>query len=48
MDDLKHEAYKKEMYTYEERTEHKGILPAAQRLKQYKIKTIRRPPQSAV
>lgn len=36
------------MFEEEERTEHKGILPANQRIKQYKIKTIKRNLPSAM
>jgi len=33
MDDVKHQKYKREMFLDEQRTEHKGILPAQQRIK---------------
>ena len=42
MDDEKHDRYMREMFYHEERTEHKGILPARDRIKQYKTKNIRR------
>lgn len=42
MDDDNHDRYMKEMFYNEERTEHKGILPARDRIKQYKTKTLRR------
>lgn len=42
MDDEKHEAYMREMFEHEERTEHKGIMPARDRIRQYKTKHIRR------
>ena len=51
MDDEKHDKYMKDMYHYEERTEHKGILPAKERIKQYKIQKIKKPwpvPKSGV
>jgi hypothetical protein len=35
------------MFKDAERTEHKGILPAFQRIKQYRIKTIKRNMPSA-
>ena len=44
MDDEAHDRYMKEMfeadegYYYPERTDHKGILPAKDRIKQYKVK----------
>lgn len=42
MDDENHDRYMREMFYNEERTEHKGILPARDRIKQYKTKNIRR------
>lgn len=42
MDDEKHEQYMREIFEAEERTDHKGILPAKDRIKQYKTKAIRR------
>jgi hypothetical protein len=42
MDDEIHDRYIREMFEEGERTEHKGILPARDRIKQYKTKNIRR------
>lgn len=42
MDDENHDKYMREMFYNEERTEHKGVLPARDRIKQYKTKNIRR------
>lgn len=42
MDDDNHDKYMREMFYNEERTEHKGILPARDRIRQYKTKNIRR------
>ncbi len=51
-DDEQHDKYLKDMFYNEERTEHKGILPARERIKQYKTKVIRRqqglPPRSSL
>lgn len=52
-EDLRHQAMK-EMFDYEERTEHKGILPAKDRILNYKTKAIKRqafealPPKSSL
>lgn len=49
MDDDKHDKYMREMFQFpEERTEHKGIIPARERIKQYKCKNIRRNLPSAL
>ena len=48
MDDDKHDKYLRDMFYYEERTEHKGIIPARERIKQYKTKNIRRNLPSAL
>ena len=42
MDDDKHDRKLRDMFRYDERTEHKGIIPARERIKQYKTKNIRR------
>lgn len=42
MDDERHDRYMKDLFEDGERTEHKGILPARDRIKQYKTKNIRR------
>ena len=42
MDDEQHEKYMKKMFYNEERTEHNGILPAKDRIKQYKTKSIKK------
>ena len=42
MDDENHDRYMRDMFYNEERTEHKGILPARDRIRQYKTKNIRR------
>ena len=42
MDDVNHDLYMKDLFYNLERTEHKGILPARDRIKQYKVKNIRR------
>lgn len=42
IDDEKHEQYMREIFKADERTDHKGILPAKDRIKQYKTKAIRR------
>lgn len=42
MDDEKHDKYMKMLFEEQERTEIKGILPARDRIKQYKTKSIRR------
>ena len=44
MDDDLHDKYLRDMFYYlpVERTEHKGIIPARERIKQYKTKSIRR------
>jgi hypothetical protein len=48
MDDDKHDRKLRDMFLYEERTEHKGIIPARERIKQYKTKNIRRNLPSAI
>ena len=48
MDDDKHDKMLRAMFEYEERTEHKGIVPARERIKQYKTRTIRRNLPSAL
>lgn len=48
MDDDKHDKMLRAMFEYDERTEHKGIIPARERIKQYKTKTIRRNLPSAL
>ena len=49
MDDDKHDRKLRDMFLYPpERTEHKGIIPARERIKQYKTKTIRRNLPSAL
>lgn len=48
MDDDKHDKYLRDMFAWEERTEHKGIIPARERIKQYKTKNIRRNLPSAL
>ena len=48
MDDDNHDKYLRAMFEYYERTEHKGIIPARDRIKQYKTKTIRRNLPSAL
>ena len=49
MDEAKHQQYKRDMFTnLEERTEHLGIPPANIRIKQYKVRTIKRNIPSAV
>jgi hypothetical protein len=48
MDDEQHDRYMREMFYNEERTEHKGVLPARERIKQYKTKSIRRNITTAV
>ena len=42
MDNDAHDKYMRDMFYYDERTEHKGIIPARERIKQYKTKNIRR------
>lgn len=42
MDDEKHEEYMRAIFEGEERTDHKGILPAKDRIRHYKTKNIRR------
>lgn len=42
LDDERHEQYMREIFEAEERTDHKGILPAKDRIRQYKTKNIRR------
>ena len=46
--DDKHDKMLRAMFEYDERTEHKGIIPARERIKQYKTKTIRRNLPSAL
>ena len=49
MDNDRHDKYMRDMFLYpEERTEHKGIIPARERIKQYKTKNIRRNLPSAM
>jgi|DEB0MinimDraft_12_1074336.scaffolds.fasta_scaffold44949_1 hypothetical protein len=40
MDDEKHEKYMREMFEYEERTEHRGVIPARDRIKQFKTRKV--------
>lgn len=40
MDEEKNDKFMKEMFIYEERTEHKGVIPAKDRIRQYKTKNI--------
>jgi hypothetical protein len=48
MDDDNHDKMLRAMFEYDERTEHKGIIPARERIKQYKTKNIRRNLPSAL
>ena len=48
MDDDKHDRMMRDMFLDYERTEHKGIIPARERIKQYKTKNIRRNLPSAL
>jgi hypothetical protein len=41
MDDEAHDRYMKKMFAEEERTDHRGVLPAKDRIKQYKVKQIK-------
>lgn len=42
MDDEQHERYMKDIFAEGERTDHKGIIPAKDRIKQYKTRLIKR------
>lgn len=42
MDDEKHERYMRTMFQEEERTEHSGVPPAKDRIKNYKCRSIKR------
>jgi len=48
MNDEGHEKYMKDFFYYKERTDHKGIIPAKDRIKQYKTKQIKRGIPSAL
>lgn len=41
MDDEKHESYMREVFKNEMRTDHKGIMPAKDRIRQYKTRFIK-------
>lgn len=47
MSDEKHEKYMRDIFEFDERTEHKGVLPAKDRIKQYRTKNIKRSIPSA-
>lgn len=42
MDDERHERYMKEIFANEQRTDHRGIIPAKDRIRQYKTRLLKR------